>query len=329
MKRLKIICIATVLSLLIFLTLSACSKGATVETQAEPSAAATSPVLESTDISELPPTNYPTNTEISYGFLDYTKFSSYLTHGTYRCGTDFEPGDYYILSVYGANALFDVSDNPDGFSWTHHRMIRKVSPNKGQYVRLPAGALLIPAQEIDLNDLSKYGIFLVGIDLPEGEYKIVSLEDTYRTEVYNVSGICGAYQIGNGSPFHEFDKCSPLFEKQTYISVKNGQYVCINNAKMILADSEMPDKTEQNASGHSENDSQLDDNSYEGALAEYTLNDIRYSLPESWKCKTKSESIIVFQLDSNQFNLALIQSEKIPAIMKIGEDGIYTKECLW
>ena len=34
----------------------------------------------------VPSNPEPTNTELSYGFLDHTMFSFYLTDGTFRCG---------------------------------------------------------------------------------------------------------------------------------------------------------------------------------------------------------------------------------------------------
>lgn len=173
-----------------------------------------------------------TKKEISYGFLDYTIFNKYLTDGIYRCGSDFEPDDYYIFSLYGAEALYDVCDNPNDFSWSNHRIVRKVSVNKGQYVCLPAGTILVSSKEIDTNNLKKYGIFLVGVDLPEGNYKLTSITDKYNTELRKVSGVVGAYQISNDSPDSEPEYCSPLFGEQTYISVQNGQYIIINNAHM-------------------------------------------------------------------------------------------------
>ena len=172
--------------------------------------------------------------EISYGFLDYKMFNNYLNNGTYKCGSDFEPGDYYIFSLYGAEALYNVCDNPNDFSWSKHRIMRKVSINNGQYIRLSAGAILVSSKEIDDNDLKKYGIFLVGTDLPEGNYKLTSITDRYDTKLGNISGVLGAYQINNDTPNSEPERCSPLFDKQAYICVQNGQYIIINNLRMIL-----------------------------------------------------------------------------------------------
>lgn len=180
--------------------------------------------------------NYPepTNTEISYGFLDYNMFNNFWSEGTYRCGSDFEPGNYYIMSISGAEAVYDVADSPNSFNWSYYRVFRKISVKEGQYVKLSKVAILVPENEIDTSDLTKYGIFLVGKDLPEGDYKITTITNQYHTDLAYIIGIRGAYQICDNSPTSEPLACSPLFDEQEYISVKNGQYIIINNAKMVI-----------------------------------------------------------------------------------------------
>lgn len=230
----KFFAVAVVLCIILS-SLSGCSSEK--EFQSESKTTDSSPTQSQSTVAD----NYPKNTEISFGFIDHTMFKNYLTDGTYRCGSDFQEGDYYIMSIYGANALYDVSDSPNEFSWSNQRVFRKVSVKKGQYVQIPSGALLVSYDEFDLENLTKYGIFIVGKDLPEGDYKITSITDIYNTELENISGIRGAYQISNDSPENEPQYCSPLFDKQTYISVKNGQYITINNARMVLEDAEIYD----------------------------------------------------------------------------------------
>ena len=180
----------------------------------------------------------PDNTEISFNFLDHKIFSYYLNNGTFRCGSDFEAGEYYIISIFGAEALYGVSDSPNDFHWTYHRILRKITVNDGQYVKLTSESILVPANEIDTNNWKDYGVFLVGKDLPEGDYRIVTISKEYHTDLSYTSGIWGAYQICNDSPENEPEECSVLFEDQSYISVKNGQYVVINNARMTLVGAE-------------------------------------------------------------------------------------------
>ncbi len=176
--------------------------------------------------------DYPTITEISYGFFDYQMFDEYLNDGVYRCGTDFEPGEYYIFSLYNAACQYKVCDNPNDFSWSHYRVIYKVSVDSGQYVQLSNEALLVAATDVDESNWTQYGVYLVGVDIPAGDYKVTTLEDRYYSELGNISGVRGAYQISDNSPVDDQADASVLFDDQTYISVEDGQYVAIVNAKM-------------------------------------------------------------------------------------------------
>ena len=170
--------------------------------------------------------------EMSFGYLDYTLFEKYWTKGTFRCGTDFPEGEYYIMSLYGANAMYDVADNPNDFSWSHYRIIRRVFVKEGQYVNIPSGGLLVVSDEFDSNKLKNYGIFIVGKDLPAGDYKITTLSKKYESKLGNITGIKGAYQISNSSPENEPEECGVLFDDQKYISVEDGQFLVLNNVKL-------------------------------------------------------------------------------------------------
>lgn len=199
------------------------------------------------DISQksmLPSYPEPTNTELSYGFLDHTMFSFYLTDGTNRCGDDFEPGEYYIMSIYGSGALYDVCNSPNDFSWSRQRVMRRVSVNDGQYVKL-SDSILVRADEVDTSDWAKYGVFLVGKDLPAGDYKVVRITDSYHTELDNVSGIPGAYQICSRSPVKEPVSCGIIVDGQEYITLKIGQYLIINNVQLTLCGSKNSETTEE------------------------------------------------------------------------------------
>lgn len=176
----------------------------------------------------------PTNTELSYGFLDRSFFTEGWEYGTYRCGTDFPAGDYFILSIADAAAMYDVSDDPNNFTGTTNQMLRKITVTNGQYVKILHGGIMVHADEIDTSNWEKYGIFLVGKDLPEGEYKITTLSN-YCASI-NTQGVRGAYQICEDSPENPPASCNMLFENQAYITLKNGQYLAINNAVLTLCD---------------------------------------------------------------------------------------------
>lgn len=180
----------------------------------------------------VPDETYPTpvNTELSYGYLDPALFSESWEYATYRCGSDFPAGEYYIMSITDAAAMYDVSDDPTDFQWSMYQVLRKVTVKDGQYVKIPHGGMMVHANEVDTSNWEKYGVFLVGKDLPEGEYKIETLND--YCALINTKGTRGAYQICEGSPENIPISCNMLFENQAYITLKNGEYLVINNVKL-------------------------------------------------------------------------------------------------
>ncbi len=179
----------------------------------------------------------PQDATISFGYVDTSEFPDCLTDGTYRCGTDFEPGDYYILSMYGAEAYYDVSDSVGSSTGGDRRIIRAIHAKNGQYIQLQ-NALLIPKADFNPSDWKKYGAFTVGKDLPAGDYKMSSISNEYNNSQYPlaISGITAAYQISTGSPLSDPVECELLFDKQTYLSLQEGQIIMINNAYLTKVD---------------------------------------------------------------------------------------------
>lgn len=177
-------------------------------------------------------------TVIEYEFLDHTDFTDYWYDGIFRCGTDFEAGEYYILSLYSAGALYDVSDSPNDFTWSEVRLIRKVVVQDGQYVNVDQDGIMVPADEVDTSDWNKYGVFLVGRDLPAGDYKIETISETYSSDLYGISGISGAYQINDSDVNSNPIDSGYLFESQSYITLEDGQYIVIVNARLTNIETE-------------------------------------------------------------------------------------------
>lgn len=58
-------------------------------------------------------------------------------------------------------------------------------------------------------------------------------------------------------------------------------------------------------------------NEVEYPLSAYSLNGIEYSLPVDWTVKSSNERMAVYRIDGSETNLLIVQSEDIPAIMKI------------
>lgn len=171
-------------------------------------------------------------TRVEYSFINYQDFSKYWYDGIFRCGTDFEPGEYYILPLFGAGAMFDVNNTPDDWSWEYNRLLRKISAEKGQYVNVAHGAIMVRASDIDTNNWSKYGVFQVGVDLLAGEYKIEGINEVYKSGLEHISGIDAVYQINPSSVDDEPLYCNYVSGTQRYITLEDGQFVIITNAKL-------------------------------------------------------------------------------------------------
>ena len=190
------------------------------------------------------PTNAPADTTgqapalsvgetITFEFVDTSEFPNCLTDGTYKCGVDFEPGDYYVLSMYGVKALYDPGSTADDKTKYEKRIIRKFHVDSGQYIKLDE-ALLIPESEFNPTDWKKYGAYHVGEDLPAGEYKIETITNKYKNEQYtkNIVGVDAAYQISASDPLGNVIQCERVSDRQAYITLHSGEYLMINNARL-------------------------------------------------------------------------------------------------
>lgn len=192
------------------------------------------PAVQSTPAQQKP----AFDTYLEYEFLDYKQFSQYWYNGVFKCGVDFEPGEYYILPLHNNGALFSVSDSPNNFGYLPYeewKLINKLSFEEGEFVKIEFGALMVPAQQVDTNSWWKYGAFEVGKDIPAGDYKIESVTDTYYTELDHVVGICGGYQVCNNSPENDPIVFEGLYQSQMYVTLEDGQYLVVVNAKLTPA----------------------------------------------------------------------------------------------
>lgn len=226
--------------------------------------------------------------EIEYGFIDYKDFSQYWFDGIYRCGTDFEEGEYYILPLFSAGAMYDVNDSSSEWSWTYYRALRKISPKQGQYVNVAHGAIMVPADEVDTDNWTKYGVFLVGQDIPSGNYEMETLTDTYYSELYHVKGICGVYQHNARAVEDKPLESNLLFEKQKYITLKDGQYLVLSNVKLTCVDNaEKNSNPSKAASTSSDKDALL--TSVEHGILDYTMFE-HYWVDGMYRCGTDFEA---------------------------------------
>lgn len=173
------------------------------------------------------------NTAVEYGFLDLTMFSENWQDGTFRCGSDFEPGEYYVFSLTMPHAIYATSDSPNDHPLTDsNRLLKKLSIKSGEYIHVSIGTVMVPANEVDENSWDTYGVFLVGEDLRAGEYRIEPVTDTYIAEQMCMGAGC-YYQISEGKP-ENVPKYFESVQTQSYLLLEDGQYLSLVNARLIL-----------------------------------------------------------------------------------------------
>ena len=152
--------------------------------------------------------------------------SDAIKKGMYKVGTDLPAGEYVIVG----SGYFEVDKNStgsmdsiianDNFS---NRTIITVSD--GQYFKFNDG-LAYPVAKAPVVDISsgilKEGMYIVGKDFPAGEYKVEAEgSGYYETDKDSLHGINSIVANDN-------------FDGTIYVTVKAGQYLKLNNAKLYL-----------------------------------------------------------------------------------------------
>lgn len=93
------------------------------------------------------------------------------------------------------------------------------------------------SQEIfDTNNLKQYGIFQVGTDIEEGEYRVVSILDEYNSNYASVGGNLGAYEIADSPLGGTVQESEQLVDQQKYIKLNEGQYVRLVDVALFKMD---------------------------------------------------------------------------------------------
>lgn len=153
--------------------------------------------------------------------------------GMYKIGQDMPAGEYKLYSTEGlsgvsyfeiakdsSNTIESIIANDNFYSFTY------VTLAEGQYFKL-TDARAVPVNDAAVSDPEngKYssGMYKVGFDIPAGEYKVFPEEDS--TLGY------GYYEITSNSA-HVLDSiiANDNFEDPRYITLKEGQYVKLNEA---------------------------------------------------------------------------------------------------
>ena len=176
-------------------------------------------------------------TSISYDFIPDGSISDYLESGTYKCGSDFEPGEYYIYGFLGPSPSVRLSNAKDEGSWSgeDRALLKKMSFKDGDYFKMYSDLIMFPSDNIDSDKYNEFGIFIVGKDIMPGEYRVTNINDRYTGEFANASGeILGGIEIyeNNTSIGENPIYSTNMFEKQYIVNLEIDQIVILVNAQL-------------------------------------------------------------------------------------------------
>lgn len=156
---------------------------------------------------------------------------TFYKSGMYKVGTDIPAGEYVLIANPDAYGVYRVSKDSTG---TYSSLVVSdsfkirsiITVDNGQYFQ-SYNCTIYPyycAPKVVQQD-GKYvaGTYKVGVDIPEGEYRIIVVDAKY-----------GVYRVYKDSyNLYSSQIASDSFEDKSYVTVKNGQYLVIYNAYII------------------------------------------------------------------------------------------------
>ena len=146
--------------------------------------------------------------------------------GMYKIGTDMPAGEYLITSSGGYYAVTaDSSGSLESIiSNDNYRNRAYVTVQDGQYFQFDGTA--VPVSEAAafalVNGTYPDGMYLVGKDIPAGEYKVSAANGGYYEVTANSTGDLGTI-IANDN-----------FEGEVYLTVQDGQYLKLSRAQIVV-----------------------------------------------------------------------------------------------
>lgn len=187
------------------------------------------PAIEATATPEIAAENDPTPTPEPTP--EPTPDVPIFFGGTYKIGEDMAPGEYRLFTYYehyDTPGYFEVTSdssgrfesiilNDDFYNFTY------ITVNFGQYLTFD------DARAIAMDDVSPYepedntyvqGTYLVGFDIPAGEYEVTASRDT------------GGYWERSSDSSHSPDSiiANDNFEDSCYVTINDGEYFKIAHA---------------------------------------------------------------------------------------------------
>lgn len=146
--------------------------------------------------------------------------------GMYKIGTDMPAGEYLITSSGGYYAVTaDSSGSLESIiSNDNYRNRAYVTVQDGQYFQFDGTA--VPVSEAaaftPVNGTYPDGMYLVGKDIPAGEYKVSATNGGYYEVTANSTGDLGTI-ISNDN-----------FDGEVYLTVQDGQYLKLSRSQIVV-----------------------------------------------------------------------------------------------
>lgn len=178
------------------------------------------------------------DTTYAYEFCDEQIYEEYPSGENLICGEDLDPGEYVVFGPFGDGG-YSIFDR-EGYSATlvEEGIVTFVTLEKGQHISTHHGSVIIPKTEFDFNNLSQYGIFQAGKDIPTGEYNVY----VYSDDFYNASTLFDDEPAGGGFVHYSDDLNDPLEsiylkdEKWTGVLLEDGEYIAMANLRLEKVD---------------------------------------------------------------------------------------------
>ena len=160
-------------------------------------------------------------------FKDPAECTQYKA-GQYKVGTDIPAGKYVVYSsAYNRDVhgyVFETTD-ANGTDYVQSASFYYdtiVEITEGNYLKLDR-SYAVPLEENPEIDITKEGTYLVGTHIDAGEYKIEQVDD-----------VKGGYFFVYKDYTKENYAGSDSFEGSRYVSVEDGQLLCLDNARLVL-----------------------------------------------------------------------------------------------
>ncbi len=151
---------------------------------------------------------------------------NYIKPGMYKIGSDLSAGEYVIWGTGYMQISKDSSGTMDSIiSNNLYTNLTYVTVSDGQYFSFDSGECYTLSDSPMLDPARKKldgGMFLVGRDIPAGEYKIYSEGGSY-------------YEVTTNSK-HSMDsiKANSVFDTDQYLTVKDGEYLTLTGCWIEL-----------------------------------------------------------------------------------------------